>query len=152
MKITIEGNAVLADGKQIGTYDPASNTLLCPERISPRLYTPIAAALGRKPQYDFAPANKPVAGMVSEETSERVTRTPHETPATAPDHEDAEGAASATTAAVTPVVAAPASPSLVEPPQDPMFGDKTPAWARWLRDTDPEAFEKRFAGRKLILD
>jgi len=39
-----------------------------------------------------------------------------------------------------------------EPPKDPRFGDKTPEWARWLRETDPEEFEKRFAGRKLVLD
>lgn len=47
---------------------------------------------------------------------------------------------------------APESAIPSEPEKDPQHGDKTPEWARWLRDTNPEAFEKRFAGRKLILD
>lgn len=131
MKIEIIKGVVFNDGAIIGTYHPESNTLHCQSRISPRLYKPIAEAIGHKPKYDFGEQNpgthdsghpSPAAGMVSGEKPEPgVATPPHETPA---------------------------APS-PEPPRDPRYGDKTPAWARWLRDTDPEAFEKRFAGRKL---
>jgi hypothetical protein len=39
-----------------------------------------------------------------------------------------------------------------EPEQDPKFGDKTLAWALWLKRNKPEEFEQRFFGRKIMLE
>lgn len=32
-----------------------------------------------------------------------------------------------------------------EPPKSKRYGDRTPAWAAWLRKTDPAEYERRFA-------
>ena len=133
--ITIENGSVKLDGQHIARYDEATDTVSADKRFSPRFYKPIAEALGHQPQYDFGEKNTPSAAMVSAENSERVPLLPDETP-----QEESPKAKQKTKSDVNP-----------EPPQDPRFGDKTPAWARWLRETDPEAFEKRFAGRKINL-
>lgn len=39
-----------------------------------------------------------------------------------------------------------------EPPQDPHLGDRTPAFARWLRDYFPDQFKQRYHERRLELD
>lgn len=33
------------------------------------------------------------------------------------------------------------------PEQDPMLGDKTPAYVEWVRDNEPEEYLTRYAGR-----
>ncbi len=39
-----------------------------------------------------------------------------------------------------------------EPPQDPRHGDRTPEYARWLRDFFPDQFKERYHKRNLELD
>lgn len=49
----------------------------------------------------------------------------------------------------------PADPKRIipsEPPQEPHLGDRTPAFARWLRDFFPEQFKERYHKRNLELD
>lgn len=38
------------------------------------------------------------------------------------------------------------------PDQDPRTGDKTPAFARWLRQYRPEQAAKQYAGRNILTD
>jgi hypothetical protein len=145
MKIELVNGAVLKDGEQIGTYNAETNTVHCPQRISPALYGPIKEAIGKKPNYDFGAPNDPPARMVSGEKTNPTPGSPHET------------LAADATVAVKPEAkklpdATEFTKAYPEPDQDPQFGDKTPAWARWLRDTNPEEFKRRFAGRKLTLD
>jgi hypothetical protein len=39
-----------------------------------------------------------------------------------------------------------------EPAQHLRAGDKTVAWALWLKRNDPKEFERRFFGRKIMLE
>lgn len=43
------------------------------------------------------------------------------------------------------------SDSTIPPAQDPLLGDKTPAYVEWLRDNAPVEFHRRYAGRKTHL-
>ena len=38
------------------------------------------------------------------------------------------------------------------PPMDPAMGDKTPAYARWVRDYRPEQFATQYAGRRFSIE
>lgn len=130
-----QDGTVLANGKPIGKYDKASNTLHAPTRFSPSFYAPLKATLGQDLQYDFAPPNDPEPVKHAD-----VKVDPDEAEDVGSDDEADD------------VQAEPARPiEDPEPEKNPMQGDKTPEWARWLKRNRPEEFATRFAGRTLNL-
>lgn len=127
IEIHLKGDALFNGEEQIGVYDAERNVLSMPKRISPKLYTPIAEALGKKPEYDFG-TPKPKTEIHKQRDSSTVER-----------QVGLPGDRSST----LPRAAAP------EPTKDLQSGDKTPAYIEWFRvNHSPEEFSARYGHRK----
>lgn len=119
MKIEIKDGAVFNDGKQIGHID--GERLICDKHPGPKVLGEINKAHGSKLKLDILPENQPKKNLgPNGAQGDPVTGLglPHETRA---------GTQAAEVAHASP----PANPADPEPAQDPMKGDKDPAWLAW---------------------
>jgi len=128
MTITIDDGIILRDGVAVGTYNEERNVAWFPRRISPSLYAPLEAAIGRKPELKFA-SKEELEADAAREAGEGFFELG------AGDFANREELSSATVQAG-------------EPAKDPKMGDKTPAYMAWyLAERGEEAFAARYGHR-----
>lgn len=126
-EIHLKGDALFNGEEQVGVYDAERNVLSMPKRISPKLYAPIAEALGKKPEYDFGTPKTKIHAEIPQPFHKGMKDS------------DAGQVVSLDTALNVPP----------PPPKDLKSGDKTPAYIEWFRvNHSPEEFAARYGHRK----